>query len=70
MFYDTRDCGRMSSVTSSNDFIMQNHFMKKRDTLLYGTNQITETNKQKDNNFFAKDFQILRYNMWHYVLCC
>jgi hypothetical protein len=27
----------MSSVTSRSDFIMQNHFMKKRVTLLYNT---------------------------------
>jgi hypothetical protein len=51
MFYDTRDCGRMSSVTSSNDFIMQNHFVKKWDTLMrYASNY------KKSTIFFVETF--------------
>jgi hypothetical protein len=64
MFYDTRDCGEMSSVTSSNDFIMQNHFVKK--PTLFCTVRIELT--QKSITFLPKYFQILRYDMWHYVL--
>jgi hypothetical protein len=69
MFYDTRDCGRMSSVTSSSDLIMQNHFVKKRNTFLYSTNRIIKTKTKKSITFLFKYFQTLHYNMWHYVLC-
>jgi hypothetical protein len=31
MFYNIRDYEIMSNVTSNGDFIMQNHFVKKRD---------------------------------------
>jgi hypothetical protein len=53
MIYDTRDCGRISSVTGSNDFIMQNHFVKKRVTLLYSTNRIIKTRKEISIFFFC-----------------
>jgi hypothetical protein len=32
MFYNTRDSGNMSSVMRRNDFIMQNHFVRKQKT--------------------------------------
>jgi hypothetical protein len=62
MFYDTRDCGGMSSVTNSIDFIMQKHFVKKRDTLLYSTYRIINT-KKEITTFLLKYYQILRYNI-------
>jgi hypothetical protein len=54
MFYDTRYWGRMSSVKSSSDFIMQKHFVKEWDTVLYSTNRIIKTEtKTREHNFFA-----------------
>jgi ferric iron reductase protein FhuF len=37
MFYHTRDSRSMSSVTRRTDFIMQNHSVKKWETLLCNT---------------------------------
>jgi hypothetical protein len=61
--------GSMSRVASRKDFIMENHFMKKRD--LYFTVRIIIRKKylKKRITLLSKDFQIRCYNMWHYVPC-
>jgi hypothetical protein len=62
MFYDTRDSG---SVTGRNEFIMQNHYVKKRETLLYNEHQNYTNIHKKIITSLPKYSQIL----WHYVLC-
>jgi hypothetical protein len=66
MFYDTRDGGRMSSVTNSNDFIMQKHFVKKRDGHSFVQYELNYK-KKSEHNFFAEIFSNL---MLQYVTLC
>jgi hypothetical protein len=64
IFYNTRDSGSMSHVTGRNDVLMQNHSVKKPETLVQYT-----WKKKRVYLSLPKHFQILCYNMWHYVLC-
>jgi hypothetical protein len=46
-FYGTRECKNISSVTSRNDFIMQNYSLKKQETIFTVHIKITRKNEKK-----------------------
>jgi hypothetical protein len=66
-FYGTRDCENMTSVTSRNNFIMQNYSVNMWETIFTVCIKITRQILSKTS--LHKHFQILRYNKRHYVLC-
>jgi hypothetical protein len=48
---------------------MQNYSVKKWETIFTVCIKITRKKLKIEYNFLSKNFQILRYNVRHYVLC-
>jgi dimeric dUTPase (all-alpha-NTP-PPase superfamily) len=58
LFYGTRECENMSSVTSRNDFIVEKYSVKLQETIFTVCNKIQEKIKKRSQLFCINIFKL------------